>query len=171
MIAKHHLACRRPDRLGAGVMPMITTPGHGSFPSAHAAEAFAVRTVLDGLLDHPDVVTHYTEPGRRKELLKKQAERIAVNRTVAGMHYPIDTWAGAALGEAVGEIILTRCGARTTLRPRDYAATNIDFFVKDFLDDALAATTGLTRQAARASGDSKLFVWLWNEVVGEFALA
>jgi len=176
MIAKHHLACRRPDRLGASVMPMLTTPGHSTFPSGHAAEAFAVRTVLSGLLDDPIVAAHYPRPDRRKALLAKQAERIAVNRTVAGVHFPIDTWAGAALGEAVGEMILARCKEYGgTMRPRSYAAKDTDFFVKNF-DNVNAAkpgnamANGLTRQNAVGVTKSDLFIWLWKQAVDEFTL-
>ena len=46
MIAKHALAVRRPDQLDGRILPMIPTPGHGAFPSAHATEAYAVATVL-----------------------------------------------------------------------------------------------------------------------------
>src|SRR3712207_7550243 len=56
-------SCRRPDRLGPTVMPMIPTPGHGTFPSAHAAEAFAVATVLDGLLEAVAPVGQFLSPG------------------------------------------------------------------------------------------------------------
>ena len=45
-VAKHVLACRRPDHLDATIMPMIPTPGHGSFPSGHATQAFTIATVL-----------------------------------------------------------------------------------------------------------------------------
>jgi hypothetical protein len=178
MIAKHHLACRRPDRLGASVMPMLTTPGHSTFPSGHATEAFAVRTVLSGLLDDQKLADHYPSRVHRKALLAKQAERIAVNRTVAGLHFPIDTWAGAALGEAVGEMILARCRATDptgtiiqTMRPRTYAAKNTDFFVKNFDDAAKASSNGLTRQAAVHVDESELFKWLWQQAVDEFTLA
>jgi PAP2 superfamily len=180
MVAKHHLACRRPDRLGATVMPMIPTPGHGAFPSAHAAEAFAVATLLDGLLDDSKVKGHYREPVRLRKLLHKQAERIAVNRTVAGMHFPIDSWAGAALGEAVGQIVLAKCAAKGgKAAPRDYTAKDIDFSVTDFApelwggtsDAAHAARTGLTRdEKAIAVAGSDLFQWLWGKATDEFSL-
>ena len=43
---KHALACWRPVEYNAQVQPMITTPGHGSFPSGHATQAHAVAYVL-----------------------------------------------------------------------------------------------------------------------------
>ena len=33
------------------------------------------------------------------------AERIGINRTIAGVHYPVDTVAGAALGATIGKIL------------------------------------------------------------------
>jgi hypothetical protein len=185
MVAKHHLACRRPDRLGATVMPMLATPGHGTFPSAHAAEAFAIATVLEGLLGNGTVKGHYPRPEKLTSLLYKQAERIAVNRTVAGVHFPIDTWAGAALGEAVGQVILAKCkpAPRTGepqpgFVPRTYdvgAATekNGDFRIAAFRDLSFlkAKDFGLTRQEATVPVTaSQLFGWLWKEAVAEFDL-
>src|SRR5262249_37944683 len=103
----------------------------------------------------------------------KQAERIAVNRTVAGMHFPIDTWAGASLGEAIGQMILAKCyetGGPVT--PRTYKAVeDCDFTITSFLDDAKSQQNGLTRQKEiQKAGPSPLFGWLWNKAVQEFNL-
>jgi membrane-associated phospholipid phosphatase len=180
MIAKHHLACTRPDRLGPTVMPMIPTPGHSTFPSAHAAEAFAAATVLDGLVSAPELAGRYPSTESLKKLLYKQAERISVNRTVAGMHFPIDTWAGAALGEAVGQIVLAKCssdGGKVT--PRTYAATNVDFSISKFRPGPIGAkqtgytaaeNNGLTRNDTTpvVVEKSELFRWLWGKCTCEF---
>jgi hypothetical protein len=194
MIAKHHLACRRPDRLGATVMPMLATPGHGTFPSAHAAEAFAVATVLRGLVTTAEGRAFYPDPDRLAALLAKLAERIAVNRTVAGLHFPVDSWAGAALGETIGGLLLSLCGAQPIAAPGGAAAPaayrtvdvaipengagqNIapeanDFLLRDFLIDAEAARHGVTRSAAaRSEAPSELMQWLWGKALGEMALA
>lgn len=134
MIVKHHLACRRPDKLGAKVMPFIPTPAHASFPSAHSTESFAVAELLKGLIYNVD---HYQQRRKRRRLLNKLAERIAVNRTVAGLHYPVDTWAGAILGRAVGQIVLSKCGApRASVDAYEYRAKgDMDFFVDAFVRD------------------------------------
>ena len=47
---KHALACYRPVEYNAEVQPMITTPGHGTFPMGHATQAYAVAHVLKKLL-------------------------------------------------------------------------------------------------------------------------
>jgi hypothetical protein len=177
MITKHHLACLRPDRRGATVMPMIPTPAHGSFPSAHAAEAFAVATVLSGLLDALASQSAERQPypltERLVALLYKQAERIAVNRTVAGVHYPIDTWAGAALGEVVGQIILANC-RKGTVTWRGYNAEDSDFLLAHFRNpssekDGHTFTHGLERATQGFPiSQSSLFGWLWNQTLNEF---
>ena len=43
---KHALGCYRPVEYNAQVQPMITTPGHGTFPMGHATQAYAVAHVL-----------------------------------------------------------------------------------------------------------------------------
>ena len=158
-------------------MPMIPTPAHGSFPSAHAAEAFAVATVLSGLLDALASRSAERQPypltKRLVALLYKQAERIAVNRTVAGVHYPIDTWAGAALGEAVGQIILANCRSGEATW-RGYDAEDSDFLLADFRNpssgkDGHTFTNGLERASQGYSiPESSLFAWLWGQTLNEF---
>jgi membrane-associated phospholipid phosphatase len=167
MIVKHHLACRRPDRIGAKVMPMIPTPAHGSFPSAHATEAFVVAEVLKALIGR---VEHYPDVDKRKKLLDKLAERIAVNRTVAGLHYPIDTWAGAILGRTLGQLIVARCGIPTQVDAYSYRArSDLDFFIDEFAKGENAAF-GVSRMTSFSAPRSSLFEWLWGKALKEFDL-
>ncbi|MDD1531664.1 hypothetical protein C7U88_30995, partial [Bradyrhizobium sp. WBOS2] len=168
MVVKHHLACRRPDRAGAQVMPMIPTPAHGTFPSAHATEAFAVATVLNRFVERQQ--QHYPDVKARQALITKLAERIAVNRTVAGVHFPIDTWAGAILGRAIGQIVLAKCRAGTTVNGYRYSAKgDLDFFVKEFAKGDNRGF-GVTETGSIDVGSSELFEWLWNKASGEFDL-
>jgi hypothetical protein len=85
---------------------MITTPGHGSFPSGHATQAHAVAHVLKALLNLDSA-----KPAHAKviEQLDRQAARIATNRVVAGVHFPVDSMAGRMLGVALGEYFVGRC--------------------------------------------------------------
>ena len=168
MVVKHHLACRRPDRLGAKVMPIIPTPAHASFPSAHATEAFAVAEVLNTLLDSQE---HYPDVEQRKALITKLAERIAVNRTVAGLHYPIDSWAGAILGRAVGQIVLSKCGIDCVVDGYDYRAHgHCDFFVDEFVK-GVNPDFGVHEKGSVSVNSSELFTWLWNKARKEFDLS
>jgi hypothetical protein len=97
---KAAFACPRPDELSPQIQPMIPTPGHASWPSGHATEAFAIATVLQALLPKGQ---------KYQEQLQRQAARIAVNRTVAGLHYPVDSAAGRLLGTALAEFFVARC--------------------------------------------------------------
>ncbi|MEM1078670.1 MAG: phosphatase PAP2 family protein [Pseudomonadota bacterium] len=99
MRVKHACWCPRPIDLSDYVMPMIQTPDHSSFPSGHASESFALATALD-IIQRPestlkDGLANWRLPFRL-------AHRIAVNRTVAGVHFPVDSAAGSVLGIAIG---------------------------------------------------------------------
>ena len=164
MIVKHALAVRRPDQIDGRILPMIPTPGHCSFPSAHATEAFAVLTVIT------ELVTQWGslhDADRRIKMLRGLAERIAVNRTVAGVHFPIDSWAGAALGTTIGHVILGRCGIAAPCPSRNYTAQHSDFFDYDFSDSARAASQGMTEGAAFVATSKPAFTWLWTAAAAE----
>ena len=93
MALKNQVAARRPDAASTRVVPVIETPAHGSLPSGHATIATLMARLLTELmyarfgLDHPKVLQ-----------LDRLARRIAFNRVVAGVHFPIDSRAGYALG-------------------------------------------------------------------------
>lgn len=124
MVMKIGLAVRRPDQVDGRIQPMIPTPAHFSFPSAHATEAYAVLTVLErwGV---------FADQEARIRMLRGLAERIAVNRTVAGVHFPIDSWTGAVLGTAVGRAVLGRCGEAIARGSTRLEATDVDLVDRD----------------------------------------
>jgi hypothetical protein len=117
---KQAMGCFRPIEFNAQVQPMITTPGHGTFPMGHASQAYAVAYVLKQLLNldpYPLV----------KDQLDRQAARIATNRIIAGMHFPVDAMAGLMLGIALGEYFVGRClGGGLTFMGRKFLAAGID---------------------------------------------
>ena len=106
MQCKHLLACRRPNEYSAQIQPMIQTPGHGSLPSGHATEAFLVATILRDLSHNAQHRPHLAD-----QQLLRQAARIAQNRTAAGVHFPVDSAAGATLGVSLGGYILEMAGS------------------------------------------------------------
>jgi len=119
---KHALACWRPVEYNAQIQPMITTPGHGSFPMGHATQAYAVAEVLQALLNldprYPTVI----------EQLERQAARITTNRVVAGVHFPVDSMAGRMLGVSLGEYFVGRCVGSTASTSRTFNASYIDTY-------------------------------------------
>lgn len=105
---KHALAVARPNQVDPRIFPAILTPAHASLPSGHATEAFAVAQMLTSLLDlsPADVLAH---------TLSLLAKRIADNREVAGLHYPIDTQSGRLLGTVLARYLVARCTGSTCL--------------------------------------------------------
>lgn len=91
---KHQFACPRPIEYSPLVQPVIQTPGHRSFPSGHATQAFFVARLLKLLADARC-------SGVMEEQLQAQAGRIAQNREVAGVHFPVDSMAGCLLGDTL----------------------------------------------------------------------
>ena len=117
MRVKHACWCPRPIDFSDYVMPMIQTPDHSTFPSGHACESFALATGLNECL-HP---AEGLRGGLKKWALPfRLAHRIAVNRTVAGVHFPVDSAAGAVLGMAIGDGIcgLAKTYARHAAKPK-----------------------------------------------------
>ena len=86
--AKQLLACARPHTLEPTLMPIIEVPEHGSLPSGHAGEARLVA----------ELMSHWLVGGNREasqaQMLDRLATRIAHNRVVAGVHFPVDSVAG-----------------------------------------------------------------------------
>ena len=82
------------------IQPMIPTPGHASWPSGHATESYLMCALLQALLPNA---------GKYREQFERLAARLAVNRTVAGLHFPVDSAAGRLLGTALAEFMVARC--------------------------------------------------------------
>lgn len=133
---KHHLGVPRPMEVSPLVMPMIETPGHGALPSGHATAAAALSTVLGNLLQGEPGLAH---------ALRRLAFRVAFNREVAGLHYPMDSAAGRVLGEVVGAYV-------------HGAATGGDALIKGARFEGRLIDTDLSlgEQLAQLSGDEAL---------------
>jgi undecaprenyl-diphosphatase len=74
--------------------PLVRVPGNPSFPSGHAATAFACAALLSWLTPLPAVP------------LFALATLIAFSRVYDGVHYPLDMIGGAVLGLAVATALL-----------------------------------------------------------------
>ncbi|MGY4421180.1 membrane-associated phospholipid phosphatase [Bradyrhizobium sp. JR6.1] len=120
---KHAMGCYRPVEYNAEVQPMITTPGHGTFPMGHATQAYAVVHVLKALLG-----LNPAKPRHKMVIdqLERQAARITTNRVIAGVHFPVDSMAGRLLGIALGEYFVGRCKSGHKFRRRKFLAAGID---------------------------------------------
>ena len=137
---KHALACPRPVLLSPQIQPIILTPGHGSLPSGHSTEAHMVASVLWKLCQ---TVVNSVGTGVSANdwciQLMRQAARIAVNRTVAGVHFPIDSAAGQLLGLTLGDFFIARATGGQ-YNPWTFDGPNYpsqqDFFGSELFDHA-----------------------------------
>jgi undecaprenyl-diphosphatase len=84
---------RPPERFPA-IHPLVYVPSTPSFPSGHATAAFACAVVL------ARAAPRLTVP------LVVLAALVAFSRDYVGVHYPLDSIAGAALGTAIGFALL-----------------------------------------------------------------
>jgi hypothetical protein len=164
---------------------MILTPGHAALPSGHATEAFTMALVLWRLLQaagtapqNPNPV--YNDISYGVQLLR-QAARIAINRTVAGVHFPVDSVAGALLGLTLGQYLVTRASGATTYPAYGFNGEEYpndrDFFWQDIFDveaDPPVVKTAadhiddLTAQTILPVSPSPLG-WLWGKAKLEWS--
>jgi hypothetical protein len=84
--------------------PLLPFPGHPAYPSGHAAASFAVACVLSEI-----------RPELRPDF-EAAARRVAVNREIAGVHYPSDSAAGQALAAHLVKLLLGNNGFKTALK-------------------------------------------------------
>ena len=198
MRIKHALAVPRPVEFSPQIMPMIQSPGHGSFPAGHAAELFMGATVLSALMKSALTDTlikakkereaAITEANARyatwDDRLARLAARISVNRVIAGVHFPVDLAAGLVLGLAVGRyfVALAR-GEANDLTPCTFVGGGYEkmaFPWTDFPWGTILKTTEslpdlpATEKEANfnlaAPTDEKRspLCWLWGEAVKEW---
>jgi len=102
MALKNSVAARRPVQTSSLVMPVIPTPGHGSLPSGHATISAMNAEMLRALLyPTPDALQL-----ERSHALDRLARRIAFNRVVAGVHFPLDSLVGYTLGTQLARLFI-----------------------------------------------------------------
>ncbi|HEX6261049.1 MAG TPA: hypothetical protein VFZ51_10375, partial [Woeseiaceae bacterium] len=106
--------------------------------------------------------------------------RVAINRTVAGVHFPVDSAAGQLLGTTLGEYFVHRASTPAAnyssrqFNCATFPAAN-DFvwhLVYDAPGDrwqpAQPAWIGAPISNAETAGQSPLLNWLWTQAAGEW---
>ena len=172
---------------------MILTPAHGTLPSGHATEAFTSALVLWRLLRDAaaggGITLPYADQIWGLEFMRLAA-RIAINRTVAGVHFPVDSAAGAVLGLTLGQYFVARCSQASGTASNYDAwkfdgpnfpktpAVDADFQWFTLYDvDATPpaqkpappyATLSSAGVTLAALGQSAILHWLWNEAMSEW---
>ena len=157
-MVKHFCRAARPVDLSSQVQPMIQTPSHSSYPNGHATEAFALATVVHALLGGKDPAADMVKGTPEFRL----AERIAANRIVAGVHFPVDTLAGAALGVTIGRAFLALMTG-TKLVSKGAAGG-----FKGHEDFNLAGAAALLGKAVTGPGKDPVLADFWDHVKAEW---
>jgi membrane-associated phospholipid phosphatase len=85
-------ARRRPDPSEAPAERRAPMPASTSFPSGHAASAFAFATAVGAVLPREAIP------------IRALASVVAYSRVHTGLHYPADVIAGALLGTALAQL-------------------------------------------------------------------
>jgi membrane-associated phospholipid phosphatase len=192
---KQALACRRPMEFSPQVQPMILTPSHGSLPSGHATETFISAFVLWMLLrasapkypPGPAPLDPYGDVSWGTQLMRLAA-RVAMNRTVAGVHFPVDSAAGAFLGLTLGQYFVSRCTGAANYNAYEFDGTQFpdptaggqppndgDFYWTALYDVTIpgppvALPPYVTAVGAQALGGpaNAILGWLWNRAQQEW---
>jgi acid phosphatase (class A) len=94
----------RPQQICPALIPLINSPSHASFPSAHSLESHMVALALAEV-----------RPSAER-MLTALADRIGRNREVAGVHYPTDTASGKQIARAVFPLLRACPIFQTVLR-------------------------------------------------------
>lgn len=84
----------RPSILDTSLETAVAVPRFPAYPSYHSTEAYFIAYVFGELA-----------PPRKEEFVAR-AEQIALNREIAGVHYPSDSAAGALLAQQLFDVFM-----------------------------------------------------------------
>ncbi|WOP15809.1 phosphatase PAP2 family protein [Ottowia sp. SB7-C50] len=162
---KHLANAPRPVQLSAQVQPMLATPMHAAWPGGHATESFAAAALLGALIKaaRPEL-----DAAPLQQQLNRLATRIATNRVVAGLHYPLDTAAGWALGTSLGDYVVACAAKGTSVNKRDFNSQA--FGGKDFSVNGDLASKGTTETALALTAATEVAALqsLWDAAIKEW---
>jgi membrane-associated phospholipid phosphatase len=88
----------RPSQIAPALMPPIPVPGHASWPSGHATQAWLIRLCIERIMN--GTVSAADEAAVASNV-RTLAIRIGRNREIAGLHYPSDSDDGRRLAETI----------------------------------------------------------------------
>jgi hypothetical protein len=109
----------------------------------------------------------------------RHAERIAINRTVAGLHFPADSVAGMVLAQTLSEFYVARCAGNGKVWTRTFSGPGFrgDFSYQDVLEmryPKAPGTSGTDKDVIIRSdkpvevGASDLLGHVWRKAVAEW---
>ena len=161
---KQAMACPRPADYSALIQPIVATPAHSAYPSGHSTEAHMIAFVLPKL-----ITSDAAEQAHYAEQLERLAARIAINRTVAGLHFPADSHAGRVLAKSLAEYFIYMCSGSAaagvkarTINPDDAKAEFDPAFGGALIGGE--PINGLPEVAKNMSPMS----WIWEQAAKEW---
>jgi hypothetical protein len=153
---KQSLACPRPVEYSPLIQPIIPTPDHSSLPGGHATEAYIVAFVLPKLIG---------ANGAKYALqLEALAARIAINRTVAGLHFPIDNHAGRLLAMSLAEYVVRLATNVGEVNLRSVDSKDVPFDFDPNFNQSVSPVTDLPSFVDNLSP----LRWMWKEAQAEW---
>jgi hypothetical protein len=96
----------RPSQVCPALLPPIPMPGHASWPSGHATQAWLKALCIEHVLQGAQSGT--LTPGDLNTFssnLRTLALRVARNREIAGLHYKTDSDAGLKLADTIAPLL------------------------------------------------------------------
>lgn len=98
---------RRPAHLWPRIMPLIDGPDTPSYPSSHSLQAHLISHLLKACVP---------AGGQTALSLDHLAERVAYNREVAGVHFRMDSEAGAYVAARCAAVIVASAGGAALIQ-------------------------------------------------------
>jgi PAP2 superfamily len=95
MCLKDHYREPRPSQICPAIMPLIDPPVTPAFPAGHALQAHLISLCLEAA----------ERPRVQREMLFELSRRVAENRVIAGLHYPLDNDAGVLAANKCFELM------------------------------------------------------------------
>jgi membrane-associated phospholipid phosphatase len=92
----------RPSQLRPALLPPIPVPGHASWPSGHATQAWLMMLSIEYVLTNVVTTGDFQAISSN---LRTLAVRIARNREIAGLHYPSDSLHGRTLAQTIAPFL------------------------------------------------------------------
>jgi acid phosphatase (class A) len=97
MCLKHHFREARPSQVCPAIVPMIDPPITPAFPAGHALQSHLISKLIEAA----------ERPFVQPDMLYALSKRLADNRIIAGLHYPLDNEAGVIAANLVFDMLKT----------------------------------------------------------------
>jgi hypothetical protein len=102
---KSYYRMRRPTQVYPYILPIIDPPDTPSFPSSHSLQAHLISFALKAALTPRFTASGVVIPSQTAIALDHLAHRVARNREIAGVHYPMDSACGTFVAQGCIDLL------------------------------------------------------------------